>query len=138
MSAILKDPRQEQFSTMIRTMGELGYRPADVARFLNITHGAVSQYLSGRTNPSETVLGLFRRVLEEKKDIHTAGRAGHRDVKGQLEDLRRLAPADYDVAKTMISGLHKKLPAVVNSKAGAAAGRMLKKGAASVRKHGPK
>src|ERR1700744_6528874 len=136
MSTIFKDPRQEQFSAMMHTMEELGYRAADVARFLNITHGAVSQYLSGRTNPSETVLGLFRRVVDEKKGGTAARETG--DVKEQLEDLRRLAPADFKVAKTLIDGLHKKLPTAVNSKAGAAAGRMLKKGAASVRKSGPK
>lgn len=136
MSTIFKDPRQEQFSAMMHTMEELGYRAADVARFLNVTHGAVSQYLSGRTNPSETVLGLFRRVVEERKGGSASGEMG--DAKEQLENLRRFAPADYAVARATIGMLHKKLPARANSKAGAAAGRMLKKGAASVRKHGPK
>ncbi len=138
MSTILKNPRQEQFSAMMHTMEGLGYRAADVARFLTITHGAVSQYLSGKTNPSETVLGLFRRVVEEKKGGQKSGVSGRGGIKEQLEDLRRLAPADYEVAKTTISLLHKKLPVAVNSKASAAAGRMLKKGAASVRKYGPK
>ena len=68
MSTILKNPRQEQFSAMLHTMEGLGYRAADVARFLNVTHGAVSQaYISGRTNPSETVLGLFRRVWWKRR-----------------------------------------------------------------------
>jgi len=138
MSAIFKNPRQEEFSALMHTMQELGYRAANVARFLDITHGAVSQYLSGKTNPSETVLGLFRRVVEEKKRGQGRVEIGEENVKEQLEDLRRLAPADYDVAKTMISGLHKKLSPNFNSKASAAAGRMLKKGAASVRKYGPK
>ncbi len=136
MSTIFKDTRQEQFSAMMHTMNELGYRAADVARFLNVTHGAVSQYLSGRTNPSETVLGLFRRVVDERRGDSTAGEKG--DVKEQLENLRRFAPADYAVAKATISMLHKKLPWNPSSKAGAAAGRMLKKGAASARKHSPK
>ena len=123
---------------MMQTMENLGYRAADVARFLNKTHGAISQYLSGKTNPSETVLDLFRRVVAEKQGGQAGTEAGEEAVKEQLADLRRLAPADYEVARATITALHKKLPVEVSSKAGDAAGRMLKKGAASVRKHGPK
>ena len=75
-------------------------------------------------------------MVEEKKGGPKSGVSGKGGVKEQLEDLRRLAPADYEVAKTMISGLHKKLPVAVSSKASAAAGTYaLKKGAASVRKY---
>jgi transcriptional regulator with XRE-family HTH domain len=138
MTALLKNPRQEEFSALMHTMEELGFRAADVARLLNKTHGAISQYLSGKTNPSETVLDLFRRIVEEKKGGQGPVEIGEEAVKEQLSDLRRFSPADYEVAKTTISMLHKRLPPAINSKATAAAGRMLKKAAASVLKHGPK
>jgi predicted transcriptional regulator len=138
MAVLLKSSRQEEFGALMHTMEELGFRAADVARLLNKTHGAISQYLSGKTNPSETVLGLFRRIVEEKKGGGDPTEIGEEAVKEQLSDLKRFSPADYEVAKTTISMLHKRLPAEINSKASAAAGRMLKKGAASVLKPGPK
>jgi predicted transcriptional regulator len=138
MSPLLKNSRQEEFSALMHTMEESGFRAADVARFLGLTHGAISQYLSGKTNPSETVLSLFRRVVEERKDRQESAPATDENVKEQLEDLRRRAPDAYEAVKTTIGQFHKNLRPAVNSKASAAAGRMLKKGAASVRKYGPK
>jgi predicted transcriptional regulator len=138
MSGLLKNSQQEEFTALMQAMEELGYRAADVARLLDKTPGAISQYLSGKTNPSETVLGLFRRVVQETGGGERTVETGDDSVKEQLADVRRLAPGDYEVIKSMISMVHKKLPREVNSKAGAAAGRMLKKGAAAVRKYGPK
>jgi len=138
MSGLLKNSQQEEFAALMHAMEELGYRAADVARLLDKTPGAISQYLSGKTNPSETVLGLFRRVVQETGGGQKSAEANDEAVEEQLADVRRLAPGDYEVIKSMISMVHKKLPREVNSKAGAAAGRMLKKGAAAVRKYGPK
>ena len=51
----------------MKEMETHGFRPADIARKLKKTEGAMSQYASGYTNPSDTVLELLRRIADETR-----------------------------------------------------------------------
>ena len=60
------DPkRREEFQRLMKEMKNYGFRPADVAQKLDISKSAISQYLSGHTPPSRTVLAFMRRIVEE-------------------------------------------------------------------------
>jgi predicted transcriptional regulator len=99
-----KTAENVEFCALMKEMKRFKYRPADVARMLNKSQGAVSQYLSGYTKPSETVMALMRRIARE-----TWRGANERDdeIEEMDEKLRRLqflSPSDFQVIKEQIEG----------------------------------
>ena len=51
------DPLNKEF---IRLLKLSGLTQTDAAKLLHVSQGVISQYVSGKTRPSETVLRLFR------------------------------------------------------------------------------
>lgn len=125
MEVSYKNGRQQEFCELMKRMELLKFKPADVARLIKKTPGAISQYLSGTTNPSDTVLEIFRRVVEEKEGRKAEPEVTDIQLREQLADLARFSPPDYEVAKLTILTLHGKLPAVVNSKPPSSATKLL-------------
>ena len=107
-----KNDVQTEFAALMRAMKDLGFRPADVARMLNKSKGAISQYMSRQTMPSNTVMELLRRVVNEKRGVDVVGKG---ELQKKLESLKRFEPEQYDVLKKTIEMLHgqviKPLPA---------------------------
>lgn len=74
-----------EFAALMGEMKKLGHRPAEVARRLNKSPGAISQYLSGYTNPSETVMALLRRIEEDSR--LASSRTGSKEVQDLADKL---------------------------------------------------
>jgi predicted transcriptional regulator len=135
MQVSYKNTRQQEFCSLLQTMVDLKFRPADVARMLKKTHGAVSQYKSGAINPSETVLELFRSIVERHTKPEKVAEITEVALREQLSDLRRYSPDDYEVVKTTISLLHKKLPMVLEVSSPATGKDILSIASSSGKKH---
>lgn len=131
MEAIYKNTRQQEFCQLLEKMDGWGFKPADVARLIKKSRGAVSQYVSGYGNPSETTLDLMRKVVNEEESKRNGPKpetVSDNQVHEQLGQLREYAPADYQAAVTIIGTLHQKLPmAILNSSTKDAAKRAAKK-----------
>jgi predicted transcriptional regulator len=95
-----------EFSHLMISMRVLGFRPADVARMLNKSQGAISQYLSGYTKPSETVLALLRRLVVEKQVKQTPG--VYEDLINKLTCLQHVMPTEYQAIKENIETCYEK------------------------------
>jgi predicted transcriptional regulator len=107
MVSQFKNARHKLFCSQMEAMRECGYRPADVARMLNKSPGAISQYQSGYTTPSDTVMELLDRIVDEKLKTDT-----EREIvvlNEKLEALQRMSPADYEVAKNTIEMVYERL-----------------------------
>lgn len=65
MKSKSKSENHEEFLRLMKEMENRGFRPAEVARKLRKTNGAMTQYASGDANPSDTVLELLRRIVSE-------------------------------------------------------------------------
>lgn len=89
-----------EFAHLMVSMRVLGFRPADVARMLNKSQGAVSQYLSGYTQPSETVLALLRRLVVEKQGKQTSSEIG--ELGSKLACLKEFDNETYLILKGYI------------------------------------
>ena len=92
-------------------MENAGFRPADVARLLNKSPGAISQYKSGFTNPSETVVQLLRRVVQEKLSPRE-GVSTPAELQNKLTELSDHDPAGFAAAQATIEALHRRLPPI--------------------------
>ena len=103
--------KMSEFATMMAEMKSLGFRPADVARKLNISAGAVSQYLSGYTVPSNTVLELMRRVVLEARKNQTTPL--DETLTTKLSELQEGDSSKYDEVKALVEKLHAELPKAV-------------------------
>ena len=130
MQVTYKNSRQQEFCNLMQTMEDLKFRPADVARMLKKSQGAISQYISGTTNPSETVLELFRGIVAAHTKPDAEVELTETSIREQLSDLHRYPPGDYEVVKKTITLLHQKLP--MELKAGTPTSRLLKKAASGV------
>jgi hypothetical protein len=103
-----KTERQEEFARLMDRMEKFDFKPADVARFLRKTPGYVSQCLVCKTDPSASMVELFRRVVEE----HTAGQPKSRG-ENTPEELHRMLikirddnPSAFAAADAAITALH--------------------------------
>jgi predicted transcriptional regulator len=99
--------RTMMFRGLMEKMRESGFRPADVARLLNKTPVAVSQYLSGYTTPSETVIELLSRISTEKAKADDGQGGGILNRK--LADLQRWSASEFEVVKNTIEMFHERL-----------------------------
>jgi transcriptional regulator with XRE-family HTH domain len=106
---LYKNILQQEFCALMQKMEEAGYNQATVARLLKRTPGAISQYRSGRSKPRHDVMDNLRRIADEltapaKDENESDGR-----LHEQIEELRRFSPPDYEVIKTTITLLHRRL-----------------------------
>lgn len=147
MDVAYKNARQEAFAELMQTAENAGFKSANVARWLGVTPGAVSQYRAGSTTPKESVVQLFRRHVEEKITAPRRTATSPSELYAMLLDLERLDPARFDDARTIIETFHSHLdksllhapkPAVANAGSGEERGavKLLKKAAASLNKRG--
>ncbi|HEY4415934.1 MAG TPA: helix-turn-helix transcriptional regulator [Verrucomicrobiae bacterium] len=134
--ALYKNSRQQEFCNLLNKLEAIGMNQSDVAARLHKTRGAISQYVSGYANPSATVLELMRSIVEEVLGPPKEEEPNDYQLKEQIDDLKRFSPPDYEVIKTTINLLHKKLPAHLNSSTKDASKRMVGKAAAAVLKTG--
>jgi hypothetical protein len=143
METTYKNSRQEEFAALMQTVENAGFKPADVARWLGVTPGAVSQYISGRTTPKESVIQFFRHHVDEKITSKKPSESTPSELQQKLEDLSRFDPAAYAAARATIETLHGRLDKhLIHSKPEASSGsesgaaRLLKKASASHNKRG--
>jgi transcriptional regulator with XRE-family HTH domain len=97
----------------IAMMEASGMKAADLARRLELTPGAISQYKSGTTTPSAQVLSLFKIILmSEQPGALSALKEetlAHWERK-ILDDLRWLHQADRENVLAMLRTLIDRLP----------------------------
>jgi predicted transcriptional regulator len=102
-------PENVEFSELVKQMEDFGFRPADVARMLNKSPGAISQYLSGYTKPSKTVLELLRRVVKEKDWDDIEPNAEHKELSKKLRFVSYVMRSKYSEIKSQIETLYESL-----------------------------
>ena len=105
-----KHPDNVKFCALMERLKVREFRPAEVARKLNKSKAAVSQYLSGHTRPSKTVLELMRRIVEDLDwPISNVP-----DVIGilskKLKYLSISSPSEYQLIKERIESCYENLP----------------------------
>lgn len=128
---------------MMITAVNAKFKAADVARWLKLTPGAISQYLSGKTTPKQGVIELFRQRLQENVGP-AIPEASPAELHERLKDLERYDPAAFDAARATIETLHGRMNKgvihadkhEVNSAEEPLAVRVLKRGPVSGHKRG--
>jgi transcriptional regulator with XRE-family HTH domain len=108
MSPNIDAKKHAEFLQLMDEMEQLGFWPVDVARKLNKTTGAISQYTSGTTNPSDTVLELLRHIVADAREGSDALRNNELYVK--LVALEQKRPAEYQAVKGKIDSLYEQIP----------------------------
>lgn len=106
MNSKQENPENVEFSALVKEMEDFGFRPADVARMLNKSPGAISQYLSGYTKPSRTVLELLRRIVKEKHWDEIEPDAEQKELSKKLRMLNYMMHAKYIDIKSQIEALY--------------------------------
>lgn len=84
------DPLNEEF---IRLLKLSGLNQTNAAKLLHLTQGVVSQYVSGITRPSETVLRLFRLEVGAAPLVKESPGSVITDTEfGLIEAIRKMPP----------------------------------------------
>jgi transcriptional regulator with XRE-family HTH domain len=123
-----KNERQTEFCNYLQTLEDLGLHPAEVARQIGITSGAISQYRSGSSTPGVDKLIAMRQLVERTtRPLELGG-----EIHAQLRDLEAYAPDSFEAVKITIGILHAKIArAQPDARINQAAARLLKKSTAS-------
>jgi predicted transcriptional regulator len=95
-----------EFAALMQEMRNFDFRPANVARMLNKSKAAVSQYLSGHTRPSNTVLELLRRIVSEKRLGNVDKNDEIEELKSKLKCLQFFAPSEYQIIKDNVEKIY--------------------------------
>jgi predicted transcriptional regulator len=101
-----KSPENIEFAALMQEMRDWGFRPADVARMLNKSRGAVSHYLTGFAKPSATVLELLRRIVKEKHWDEIEPDTEQKALSKKLRILNSMMHSKYEDIKSQIETLY--------------------------------
>jgi transcriptional regulator with XRE-family HTH domain len=87
----MNGPRAREFARLLKAAG---WSQAEAARRLQLTRGAVSQILSGRTNPRASTLNLLRLLARDQSAAPPEATVPMQEWERQFLDQIRDLPAD--------------------------------------------
>lgn len=110
-------PENAEFAELFKASG---WTQAEAARRLGLNRATISRYLAEdeaqRMPPSETVLLLFRTILQQgPRREHLDDRQPQDRAWEDLQDLRRRSPATYRAAVATIAALKRQFVGGVSS-----------------------
>jgi predicted transcriptional regulator len=98
-----KSPERVEFEQLAGLWFAAGRKRTDVASALGVTRSAVTQYLSGKSNPSERMLVALRTATEGLQGAAGRGEDPGRKILQDLAWLKAHAPDRYKVAQEVVA-----------------------------------